>query len=287
MERRIWGAFDEVFWSDTIWLYKKSRVNDNSIFFYGIYQLETGFDEIGFRIPTLDSWVPNSWDPRSTRVCFGGYLICSQYDGRMGFFCCRCWSSKFFAGYIDPIDTYTVDPLINGSSMGHHIDPIDVWQFLMTHWSRFLALPYRRPRWKMALQNFPSFSPPAPWINGFGFQEGESWRWRFLKSPFGARKKNGHIGEYCLVVWNMTGLFSISYMWMSSETHWLIFFGLGILPTSHYSQLCHLAMLNNQRVFSIIWMDNPKPIDELHHFSRWAHCTTNQRMECLDPGSVE
>jgi len=39
----------------------------------------------------------------------------------------------------------------------------------------------------------------------------------------------------CLVVSNMTGLFSISYMG------------------------CH-----------------PKPIDELHHFSRWAHCTTNQ-----------
>ena len=143
----------------------------------------------------------------------GGYLICIQYDGRMGFFCCRCWSSKLFAGYIDPIDTNTVDPLIKGSSMGHHIDPIDVWQFMMTHWSRFLAIPYRRPRWKMALQNFPSFSPPAPWINGFGFQEGESWRWRFFLVPW---KKNGHIGEYWLVVWNMTGLFSISYIGMSS-----------------------------------------------------------------------
>ena len=29
--------------------------------------------------------------------------------------------------------------------------------------------------------------------------------------------------------------------------------------------------------FSISYMGcHPNPIDELHHFSRWAHCTTNQ-----------
>ena len=26
---------------------------------------------------------------------------------------------------------------------------------------------------------------------------------------------------------------------------------------------------------------HPKPIDELHHFSRWAHCTTNQMMDVI------
>ena len=43
------------------------------------------------------------------------------------------------------------------------------------------------------------------------------------------------VNNYCLVVWNMAGLFSIILMG------------------------CH-----------------PKPIDELHHFSRWLYKTTNQ-----------
>jgi len=34
-------------------------------------------------------------------------------------------------------------------------------------------------------------------------------------------------------------------------------------------------------LFSIINMGcHPNPIDELHHFSRWAHCTTKQ--QCLE-----
>ena len=29
-------------------------------------------------------------------------------------------------------------------------------------------------------------------------------------------------------------------------------------------------------IYGMSSCDNPNPIDELHHFSRWAHCTTNQ-----------
>jgi hypothetical protein len=38
-----------------------------------------------------------------------------------------------------------------------------------------------------------------------------------------------------------------------------------------------LVVSNMAGLFSISYMGcHPKPIDELHHFSRWAHCTTNQ-----------
>jgi len=37
-------------------------------------------------------------------------------------------------------------------------------------------------------------------------------------------------------------------------------------------------------LFSISYMGcYPKPIDELHHFSRWAHCTTNQQLLGYSP----
>ena len=93
------------------------------------------------------------------------------------------------------------------------------------------------------------------WVNHGGFPFGLGRDFSTLEWNFGIR--------HWLVVWNMNGTMYV-YIYIIYVYHYITH----IIPGWWFQTWI---------LFSISYMGcHPSNIDELHHFSRWAHCTTNQ-----------
>ena len=119
-----------------------------------------------------------------------------------------------------------------------------------------------------------------------------SWTAKLFSCIFGVGKDTLHVAMtyfcfyWCHLVKGVLGLLVISIVWflyivvrnLRKKQMWIrnnvVFPDLKRIVYSRVIFPDWLVVSNMNFIFHI-W-DVILPIDELHHFSRWAHCTTNQ-----------